>query len=154
MARICIVTEDARLRRMLTLLLEDAGHTVGDTAPALLLTDGEDVPPALAGVRRLLIGQGGLARPFSHAALLSAVAEQLSDAPTPALTPTERRLFEALREASPTPVSREELFRVAFGTEEDDGRLNLYICYLRKKIEADGKKRIFACRGKGYYYQC
>ena len=36
--------------------------------------------------------------------------------------------------------------------EEDGGRLNLYICYLRKKIETDGKKRIFACRGKGYYY--
>ena len=108
-------------------------------------------------------GLSHLSQPWtgaSHALYLSAgpaptySPKAYCSPPTPALTPTERRLFEALREASSAPVSREELFRVAFGTEEDDGRLNLYICYLRKKIEADGKKRIFACRGKGYYYQC
>lgn len=154
MAKICVFTRDVRLRRMLTLLLEDAGHTVGEVMPTLLITDSETPPPALAGIRRLLIGEGGLTRPFSHAALLSAVAERLSDTPAPALTPTESRLLAALREASPAPVSREALSLTAFGTSEDDGRLNLYICYLRKKIEADGRKRIFACRGKGYYYQC
>ena len=152
MARICILTTDARLRRMLTLLLEEAGHTVSEVAPVLLLTDGEDAPPQLACVKRLRIGEGVLARPFSHEVLLGQIARSLSATPLPALTPTERRLLDALTAASPTPVDRRTLSRLAFGTEEDGGRLNLYICYLRKKIETDGKKRIFACRGKGYYY--
>ena len=151
-AQIAVLTEDARLFRMLFLLLEEAGHTVNGDAPVLLLTDTQNIPPRLAALPRLVIGEGELVRPFSHAAVLRLVEEALSFAPLPLLTPTEQRLFDTLRAASPRPVSRAELSTVAFGTEEDGGRLNLYICYLRKKIEADGRKRIFACRGKGYYY--
>jgi hypothetical protein len=151
-ARICILTEDARLRRMLALLVEEAGHTVSEDSPVLLLTDTDNLPPHLCNVKRLKIGEGALARPFSHEVLLGQLARSLSESPLPVLTPTERRLFDALMAASPAPVDRGTLARLAFGTEEDGGRLNLYICYLRKKIETDGKKRIFACRGKGYYY--
>ena len=64
------------------------------------------------------------------------------------------RSYRALKEASPSFVSREALVRAVFDTDEDAGKLNLYIHYLRKKIETDGKKRIFACRGKGYSLSC
>ncbi len=151
MAQICICTNDRRLQRMLSLLCAECGHTVGDTLPSLLITD-EEIPTRFASLPLLRIGKDGLARPFSHEAFKARLDALLSLDGTPILTPTERRLYDALREASPAPLDRATLSMAAFGTEEDDGRLNLYIHYLRKKIEADGKKRIFACRGKGYFY--
>jgi DNA-binding response OmpR family regulator len=51
-------------------------------------------------------------------------------------------------------VSREALKRAAFVNGGDDRMLNLYIHYLREKLEQDGIRRIFASRGKGYYLQC
>ena len=147
MANICISVSDARLCRMLTILCREAGHTVGDTDAALLITDKKSTSP----LPTLYLGEGGLSLPFSipefHERLLGLLSEGYA-----ALTPTEKRLLDALRAASPSPVCRERLMLFAFDTEIVDGRLNLYIHYLRQKIEADGQKRIFACRGKGYYY--
>ena len=151
MAEICILTEDRRLLRMLTLLLKDE-YAIGDAAPSLLITDSEQIPTALSHLPCLLIGEKGLPRPFSHRALLSLVASLCGENDYPSLTPTEARLFDALKRAEGLPVSREALSLAAFGDEKEDGRLNLYIHYLRRKIETDGRKRIFACRGKGYYY--
>lgn len=152
MAEICILTDDERLYRMLTLLCEESLHTVGTDAPVLLVTDKAAVPARLASLPRLVIGEGGLARPFSHRRFKECVAALLSEDATPPLTPTERRLYEALRAAAPEPVSREALSRLVFGHEGEDARLTLYIHYLRKKIEKDGVKRIFASHGKGYFY--
>ena len=153
MAEICILTADTRLYRMLTLLVRECGHEVGEKAPQLVLTDKESLPERLLSLPAIRIGGDGLPRPFSHTELKDHIRAALADTVTPPpLTPTERRLYDALLAASPTPVDRRTLSRAVFGTEEDDGRLNLYIHYLRKKIEADGKKRIFAAHGKGYYY--
>ena len=147
LAQIHISVENGRLFRMLTLLCLDAGHTVGEKDAHLLITD----TPTDTHLPVLLLGEGGLALPFSipdfHARLTLLLSAGYS-----ALTPTERRLLDALRDADGAPVPREELMRRAFGTDAVDGRLNLYIHYLREKLETDGKKRIFACRGKGYYY--
>lgn len=152
MAEICILTDDERLYRLLSLLVAECGHTVGDSSPALLITDQKSLPSRHTRVARIEIGDAGIPRPFSHASMKAAILERLSDAPLPSLTPTEEKLYRALVAASPHPVGREMLSRLVFGTEEDGGRLNLYIHYLRKKIEADGQKRIFSAHGKGYYY--
>ena len=152
MAEICILTDDTRLHRMLTLLVSEYGHTVGDGAPHLLITDKEELPERLCALPRIRIGKGGLSRPFSHAELRTRIEDALRETAHPLLTPTEKRLYDALLSVSPAPLDRQTLLRIVFGTEEDDGRLNLYIHYLRKKIETDGQKRIFAARGKGYYY--
>lgn len=151
MARIQISCKDERLAHLLYLLLKEE-HTVTADAPALLVTDEASIPLSLAHLPVLIIGDGGLARPFSHSALRHAVNASLKGEASSVLTATEARLFRTLREASPHPVSREVLIRSAFGEDGNDRLLNLYIHYLRKKLEADGKKRIFACRGKGYYY--
>ena len=152
MAQIFILTDDERLYRMASLLCQDCGHTVGSDAPSLLVTDKTAVPAQLSSLPTLYIGENGLPRPFLHEAFKARIAELLSADAPPLLTPTEKRLYDALRAASPTVVSREALSSIAFGDGDEDGRLNLYIHYLRNKIELDGKKRIFALRGKGYYY--
>lgn len=152
MAEIAILTDDTRLYRILTLLVLDCGHTVGATSPALVLTDMKDVPERLSSLPRLTVGEGGISRPFSHAEMCAHIKRIMAGGDVPLLTPTEQRLYDALLAASPSPVNRDTLSRLVFDTEEDGGRLNLYIHYLRKKIETDGVKRIFATRGKGYYY--
>lgn len=156
MARILILTDDKRLHRLISLLVSELGHESDDAAPApaLVITDKTALPSRLASLPVLLIGEGGIPRPFSHTALKARILALLGDAPLPPLTPTEERLYRALKEASPSFVSREALVRAVFDTDEDAGKLNLYIHYLRKKIETDGKKRIFACRGKGYSLSC
>ena len=152
MAEICVLTADARLYRILTLLVLECGHTVGDATPHLLITDKDTIPERLLPLPRIRIGEGDLPRPFSHAELKNRIRTALSGTALPLFTPTEKRLYDALLAASPAPVDRRTLSLLVFGTEEDGGRLNLYIHYLRKKIETDGKKRIFAAHGKGYYY--
>ena len=152
MAEICILTDDERLSRMLTLLCMEDGHTVGTDAPAVLITDRAELPPRLSILPRLFIGTDGLSRPFLHSQFKQALAALLAKDATPLLTPTEARLYEALRAVSPHPVSRADLIRTAFGEKGDEGMLNLYIHYLRKKLEKDGVRRIFVSRGKGYFY--
>ena len=154
MARIMLVTEDARLYRILSLLVAEAGHEIESNDPVLVITDKQDLPKRLEGLPLLLIGDGGIPRPFSHAHVKKRIDELLSGEALPLLSPTEERLYQALKNASPDFISRDELVRAVFGEEEDGGRLNLYIHYLRKKIETDGKKRIFVHRGKGYSLIC
>lgn len=154
MAQILILTDDKRLFRMLSILIAEAGHTFDTAAPSLIITDKKDLPARLSTLPCLRIGEGGMPRPFSHALLKTRVEELLSQPALPPFSPTEERLFRALRDASPEFVSRDELVRAVFGEEEDGGRLNLYIHYLRKKIETDGKRKIFAHRGKGYSLIC
>ena len=154
MAKVAILTEDARLYRLLSLLVSELGAEADSSSPSLVITDKSDLPPRFASLPVLLIGDGGMPRPFSHADMKARILELLSNAPTPLFTPTEERLYRALKEASPAFVSRDELIRTVFGDGDDGGRLNLYIYYLRKKIETDGKKRIFAVRGKGYSLLC
>ena len=154
MARILLLIDDKRLYRHASLLLCDAGHEVVSDAPVLVITDKAELPLRLSTLPTLKIGEGGLPRPFSHVAFQKRVSALLSHPSLPPLSPTEERLYRILRDASPDFVSREELVRAVFGDEEDDGRLNLYIHYLRKKIETDGKRRIFAHRGKGYSFIC
>lgn len=152
MAEIAILTNDVRLHRMLTLLVHDCGHTVGTAAPLLVLTDRREIPERFSSLPCLTIGEGGIPRPFSHKEMCTRIQRMTEASERPLLTPTEQRLYDVLLAASPHPVARDTLARLVFDTEEDGGRLNLYIHYLRKKIETDGKKRIFATRGKGYYY--
>ena len=152
MAQIAIKTDDCRLYRILLILIKECGHTVGDHAPALLITDQKEISRHLSSLPCLKIGDDGLPRPFLHTRLKEEIEKRLRPDTLPLLTPTEKRLFDALRAASPAPVARDVLEKAAFGDGCDDGMLNLYIHYLRKKLEADGKKRIFAARGKGYFY--
>lgn len=154
MAEILILTEDPRLYRMLCLLCEEAGHTVGAAASSLVVTNQKEISSRFSSLPVLLIGETGLSRPFSHIEFKKRIEELLSEESLPVFTPTEEKLYRILKNASPDFVSRDTLMREVFEERTDTGKLNLYIHYLRKKIEMDGKKRIFASRGKGYCLLC
>lgn len=73
------------------------------------------------------------------------------DGETVSLTEREAQLFRLLYEADGAPVSREALARALFPEAEDaEGSLTVYIHYLRKKLERNGKRRLHAHRGGGY----
>lgn len=65
------------------------------------------------------------------------------------LTPQEYALLSLLYKANGEAVSREKLQESVFDGKTKDA-LNVYIHYLRKKLEKNGKRRILALRGKGY----
>ncbi len=75
----------------------------------------------------------------------------LPDGGTVLLTEREAALFSLLYEAGGAPVARDALASAVFpGAAEPEGSLTVYIHYLRKKLERNGKKVILAHRGGGY----
>jgi DNA-binding response OmpR family regulator len=55
-----------------------------------------------------------------------------------------------LIEASGDFISREELIRRVWGEGADGGVLNVYVHYLREKLEKQGEKIIISSRKNGY----
>ena len=66
------------------------------------------------------------------------------------LTDVEFRLLEALVTAEGDFVSRETLLASIWGDGFDAGVVNVYIHYLRHKLERDGRKIILSSRKEGY----
>ena len=64
------------------------------------------------------------------------------------LSPTEFALFDALVSHRGSMLSYEEAAEIIGG--ESSNKVNVYICFLRKKLEKDGKKIIYSIRGKGF----
>lgn len=67
-----------------------------------------------------------------------------------ALTETEYALFLALWEAEGAFVDRETLLRAVWGEGQDGAIVNVYIHYLRSKLERNGRRYLHAKRGGGY----
>lgn len=148
---------DERLARELTLLLPDGYTRAKAREGALVIADADTADTAGADIVIAREARKGnfifLKRPFPTEALAHALSLAGEGGETP-LTPTEQRLLSLLKAANGAPVAREVLLREVWGEGASDGLLNLYIHYLREKLEKDGKRRIFASRGKGYFYQC
>ena len=66
------------------------------------------------------------------------------------LTESEHRLISAIAEGGGEFVSREELAERVFGKGAESGILNVYIHYLREKLEGGGEKIILSSRRGGY----
>ena len=66
------------------------------------------------------------------------------------LTDAEFALLSTLFCAGGEFVSREKLIHGVFGDSTTDGILNVYIHYLREKIEINGEKIIISSRKFGY----
>ncbi len=66
------------------------------------------------------------------------------------LTGFEKRLFLALYNAGGKFVSREELLKTVWENEADIGIVNVYVYYVRKKLEKSGERVIIAARKEGY----
>ncbi len=110
---------------------------------------------SLAAERRLLL------RPFPMGKLRAQLEEyargNIPNYPSsPAeesrtLTATEETLLSLLLAAEGEIVTKQALAESLFPDAEDPaGSVTVYIHYLRKKLEADGRKIILSHRGKGY----
>ena len=162
-----IDTKDAVLRQRITLALR--GVCLITDSEGAEITIADTVSPETEG-RRIVIRRSGqapsvLGIPFSITALISAVSEggrerellTLSDMRDYAtlgekkikLTDGEGRLLSALMSGGGKFVSREELIKDTWG-DVDGGLLNVYIHYLREKLEAGGMRVILSSRKQGY----
>ena len=96
--------------------------------------------------RRAVRGEGqGSAVTYADGRLL------LPDGSTVVFTGREDALFSLLYEANGAPVARERLAEAVFpDAAEPEKSLNVYIHYLRKKLEGNGRRAILAHRGGGY----
>ncbi len=100
-----------------------------------------------------------LVRPFLISDLLNAVKKAEGDGGADItrfehidFTEKERMLLDLLLDNRGKTVSVEEISSRVWGREEASSNIvNVYIRYLREKIEGDGNKRIIlTVRGKGY----
>ena len=66
------------------------------------------------------------------------------------LTEVEFLLLQALFSAQGEFISREELLLAVWGEEGTNSLLNVYIHYLREKLERGGERVILSSRGAGY----
>ncbi len=66
------------------------------------------------------------------------------------LTEVELALLRALAEAKGEFLCREALLSAVWGNEGTDSLLNVYIHYLREKLERSGEKMILSSRKGGY----
>ena len=169
--RVGVITGDTNLYNKIRLLLRNE-------ASVTLLNDGYDVElcdlvfndlrsDVTLDTACVEIGEGGdLPLPFRHEDILDAVSDA-GNKETGALTlsgdgkhaylfgeaikltEVEYRLLERLLDEDGF-VSREELLSSVWGDGFDGGVVNVYVCYLRRKLEKSGNKVIIASRGEGY----
>lgn len=66
------------------------------------------------------------------------------------LTELEYALFELIVNAGDSCVSREEILESIWSSDTDGGVINVYVHYLREKLERRGERLITSYRGRGY----
>ncbi len=161
--RVAVITNDKYLRQKIRLLLRGGISDIGEAD--LLLTD-EEAPVDFSGrvIRMSRSGECELGIPFSFEELEHVLSEKREAEPILSLgnrsvtlrgkkiplTELEFALFKTLYSAGGEYVSRESLLSSVWGSTASDGILNVYIHYLREKLEADGEKIIISSRKYGY----
>ena len=163
MRTVTLYTENEALFRRVELILRGYAEVVrgtpGEATPHFAIIDRETVKD------KNIVGTELPSTPIPHGWLIAAVKDSsLSDKPkicyssasrevtigdaTVTLTEVEFRLFSALvsREGF---ISREELSQTVWG-EHESGLLNVYVHYLREKLEKNGERIIISSRREGY----
>ena len=171
--RIGILSKDEILYSKLRLLLHKSHDTVlisdpedaGDFSLVLLDLDtyGARIPGAITMSRT---DACDLTIPFLHEDAISLIEERSRTAgeyislmkdgrnvslfgEAVRLTELEYKLLEALLLADGY-VSREKLLNTVWGEGFDPGIVNVYVHYLRTKLERDGRRIILSSRKEGY----
>lgn len=138
------------------------GHVVGQSAFTRELYELGDGTRSLP--RIVLMGEGcELPLPFTYGQLLSVIEERKDGSPALmigegcaylrgeriALTEVEFALFEELYRKGGEFVSKEQLLGKVWGEGTDGGVVNVYVHYLRQKLER-GERIILNSRMNGY----
>lgn len=133
------------------------------TASDLLIADEGALPDGIFA--DILLHEGGrLGGQFALGSLRGLVLDRISgqrlrlesdkiavlDGKEVRLTELEHALLFALINAGGEFIDRRTLCETVFGKADEDGMLNLYIHYLRDKLETSGEKVILSRRGGGY----
>lgn len=167
--RVGVVTDDRILFNKIRLLLRDTADVTqqdADMEPEGFDLIFSDVRFASPDHQTVKIG-ADIPLPFTHDELLSAFNSAKSshgDALTLSkdgkraylfgeeikLTEVEYKLLGRLVSMCPEYVSREELLESVWGGECDTGVVNVYVHYLRQKLEKNGNKVIISSRKYGY----
>ena len=167
MKKLVILTRDKYLCRKIELMLRDEYEMVPEEYDGLVeLVIREAGLKSHAKYSRYVELGADLSLPFSREMLIAAI-NGTPKAPERALlepgercaylrgekvslTEVEAALFTVLFEASGEFVSRDELIKKVWGEGADGGVLNVYIHYLREKLEKCGEKIIISSRKNGY----
>ena len=174
--RVAVISEDRSLVRKIELALLGEAEVIGELQGGcdLVLSDarGGEGEHGVAGavpiLRRAEMTEGVTALPYPFSfgelrALISggrAASARLVttgdgrhvslDGEMIRLTEREYKLLSAILEGGGDFVSRDELVEKAFGEDAEGGILNVYIHYLREKLEVRGEKIILSSRKGGY----
>ena len=161
---VAVITEDLFLYQKIFLILQPyATLTRRREEAQLCLWDIDSATPPEDKENVIFIGREGadLPRPFTHQELISLVSGDTATLTLGdkcaflrgkhiKLTEVEFALLSSLFDAKGEFVSRDELICAVWGPDFDGGVLNVYIHYLREKLECDGEKIIISSRKNGY----
>ena len=132
----------------LDLILVDLRYFKGEIKDAVTIGEGGNLPLSFRheDVLDLLKNSEKISEAISlskstHAAYLSGRCIKLTE--------VEYKLLEVILSANGY-VSKRELLSTVWGDGYDEGVVNVYVHYLRKKLEKDGKKIIISSRNEGY----
>ena len=130
----------------------------------IALVDGDN--PAFVNISGLLMKRGGgdISLPFRVGSLRALLEEEKKSfievidsqksvrvgKNTVRLTELEYSLFSLLYERCGEYVSREEILSEVWDGRADRGIINVYVHYLREKLECEGEKIILSSRNYGY----
>jgi len=164
--KIGVITGDDYLYQKIYLIFLDnptlSVSRGSDGADIILCDSGSELELELPTYTMSRTGEADLKIPFTEKELLSLFSETAGSA---ALTLGHRVVFLHEKEIKLTEVefsllsllysrkdyvSREELIRTVWGEGADGGVLNVYVHYLREKLEFAGEKIILSSRKHGY----
>lgn len=166
MKRVLVVTENAYLGQKIKLAVLDRAEVTVDRAYSsgydICLWDKDSAPsPTADAVTMSRTEDCDIVIPFTRDTLIGYIFEQKAGGISLAgriceirgkkikLTELEARLLALLIEAKGGFVSREEILSEIWDNCADAGVINVYVHYLREKIE-HGEKIIISSRNNGY----
>ena len=158
MKKVLLLVKDGLLRQKIRLALYGTAEVLTEEGEGaeLLIRDGEGC---------VFVGDAVLPLPLSLAALWQAVEgakgeriltlgadgrSAIFGGEIIRLTEVEYRLLAALMSARGEFVSRERLLREVWEDGASGGALNVYVHYLREKLERGGERLIVSSRTEGY----
>ena len=164
--KICVITKDAYLLQKIKLELSDCEIVCEPTGDALIIADIDTATAPSGALRASRATPCDLPLPLRLGAIRELLAKREEGSALITLLPDDRgvmlrgrrirlteveyALFALLYERMGDFVTREEILDKVWQGERDEGVINVYVHYLREKLECEGEKIILSSRKAGY----